>query len=272
MEADVILDADAHALLKLLVSKLHSVNPTNPRTFIQYQTAHNELGLVLQGNTVGKSLERQGLRTLAVWAHAKGVPAITGLIVNGERSEEAALQPSTGYFDLYRKRLPDDINWWLNEIKKSREYDWTPYIHEDSPPAQLEAREAAEPPKSPNASDFNAPAQRGQTTTYRIIRDTALARLVKVRHNYECQICGEWIDLPNGERYAEAHHIRPLGSPHDGPDRIENIICVCPNHHAELDYFARSLNSMDLRLADGHAVGEIYLAYHNESVRKSQKN
>jgi hypothetical protein len=256
----------------MLVSKLPYVNPANPRTFVRYQSAHDELGLTMQGNTVGKSLERQGLRTLAEWAHAEGFPAITGLIVNGEKSGEAALQPSTAYFELYRKSPLDDMNWWLDEIRKSREFDWAPYIRDELLPGQLATSEAIKPPQSSNASDFDVSAQRGQFTTYRIIRDTALARLVKMHHNYECQICGEWIDLPNGERYAEAHHVQPLGSPHDGPDRIENIVCVCPNHHAELDYFARSLDMSHLRSVEGHSVDEKYLAYHNEYARKLRED
>lgn len=35
--------------------------------------------------------------------------------------------------------------------------------------------------------------------------------------------------------YAEAAHIRALGSPHNGPDVIENVLCLCPNHHVLFD-------------------------------------
>jgi len=35
---------------------------------------------------------------------------------------------------------------------------------------------------------------------------------------------------------AEVVGMEPLGTPHNGPDVYENIVCVCPNHHVLLDY------------------------------------
>ena len=35
--------------------------------------------------------------------------------------------------------------------------------------------------------------------------------------------------------YAEAAHIQPLGMPHNGPDQISNMLCLCPNHHVMFD-------------------------------------
>jgi hypothetical protein len=60
---------------------------------------------------------------------------------------------------------------------------------------------------TPLASDLDAPPGRVSTTVYRILRDTELARRIKRIHEYKCQICGETIQLLNGSRYAEAHHI-----------------------------------------------------------------
>ena len=39
----------------------------------------------------------------------------------------------------------------------------------------------------------------------------------------------------NAGPYAEAAHIKPVGKPHNGPDRPENLLCLCPNHHLMLD-------------------------------------
>ena len=64
-------------------------------------------------------------------------------------------------------------------------------------------------------------------------------------------------------QYAEAHHLQPLGGDHHGPDVIENIICVCPNHHALLDYFAISLSDIKIERHPEHSVGGVYLTYHN---------
>ena len=122
----------------------------------------------------------------------------------------------------------------------------------------------AAPPLPPPASDLaDVPADRAETVIYRIIRDTTLARRVKAMHGFECQICGLSIELPGGSRYAEAHHIQPLGKPHDGPDVLENILCVCPNHHAELDYGVLKLRLDLIRQREVHAPAAQYVDYHN---------
>ncbi len=119
---------------------------------------------------------------------------------------------------------------------------------------------------TPEAPDLAEPPARVLSTTYRILRDTALALRVKALHKNECQLCGHTIILPDGSRYSEGHHIQPLGKPHDGPDVMANIICVCPNHHAELDYGVRALLAKDLRTVPGHSVSETYIHYHNSII------
>lgn len=121
-------------------------------------------------------------------------------------------------------------------------------------------------PPSPIPSDFDdSPPGRGVTTAYRILRDSQLARDVKRIHNFECQICRLTIVLPSGTRYAEAHHIQPLGY-HHGPDIGENIICVCPNHHAMLDYGVIPLSLRDIALVNQHVIGERFVDYHNQNI------
>jgi predicted restriction endonuclease len=119
--------------------------------------------------------------------------------------------------------------------------------------------------ETPLAHDLEAPPnERVKTTVSRIVRDTELANRVKIMHNYECQICRHTITLPDGSRYAEAHHIRPLGRPHNGPDRIENIVCLCPNHHAACDLGALTLDQ--LRDVAGHSISREYIDYHNQKI------
>lgn len=72
--------------------------------------------------------------------------------------------------------------------------------------------------------------------TSRIIRDTAIGKLLKAQYEGRCQICNSRITLPRGGFYSEGHHIKPLGGDHSGPDIPENIIIVCPTHHAEFDH------------------------------------
>jgi hypothetical protein len=66
------------------------------------------------------------------------------------------------------------------------------------------------------------------------LRNTLLAAHVKQRYECRCQICQVAVQLAS-RVYAEAHHIRPLGSPHFGRDIEGNILVLCPNHHVMLD-------------------------------------
>jgi hypothetical protein len=109
----------------------------------------------------------------------------------------------------------------------------------------------------------DGPAPRIRTVVQRTIRDTHEAAEIKRLHRYRCQICGKRIALPDGDYYAEAHHIRPLGSPHDGPDRRENILCLCPNHHAGLDYRCFRIEKPKLRVHLDHTISDEHIAYHN---------
>jgi len=115
------------------------------------------------------------------------------------------------------------------------------------------------------ALDLDAPpADRVQATVTRIVRDTLRANRVKQLHKYKCQICGISIMLADGSPYAEGHHLQPLGR--DGPDVAENIICLCPNHHAACDFGAMRLSLDELRAADGHLIGKRYIDYHNRVI------
>lgn len=119
-------------------------------------------------------------------------------------------------------------------------------------------------------SDIDPPsANRIAITTVRIIRDTTLSRLIKDLYANECQICGSTIELPGGTRYSEAHHIKPLGTPHNGPDIVENMIVLCPNHHAMCDYGVIALQMADLRLHADHKIEQQFINYHNDLIHKT---
>lgn len=113
---------------------------------------------------------------------------------------------------------------------------------------------------------------RQRQETYRILRDTNLARKLKILHNNKCQLCGESIQLPSGKGYSEAHHIKPLGAPHNGPDIAENIIVLCPNHHVMLDYGVIEIVLSNLITHPRHSIGTVYATYHNEVIRKDTAN
>jgi putative restriction endonuclease len=113
--------------------------------------------------------------------------------------------------------------------------------------------------------------ERKDITTLRVVRDTKKSREIKELYEYRCQICGLQIEGPGG-RYAEAAHIRPLGRLHNGPDAFENLMCLCPNHHAMFDLGVFTinddlyLNGVEGRLSilPQHRINSAHLQYHRE--------
>lgn len=122
--------------------------------------------------------------------------------------------------------------------------------------------------KTDIASDISEPdsPDRAKTEIYRILRDTELARKLKQIHQHRCQLCGHSIALPGNKGYSEAHHIKPLGAPHNGPDVPGNIIVLCPNHHAELDFGVQRLVASSIEKLHGHTIESEYIEYHNNVI------
>lgn len=116
---------------------------------------------------------------------------------------------------------------------------------------------------TPKASDIDEPPEstRIETTIYRILRDTALSREVKIAQQFKCQLCAKTIQLTDGSFYAEAHHVKPLGRPFNGPDTKDNILCVCPTCHVLLDYKAIKLDQSQVP-----NVRSEYVNYHNNEI------
>lgn len=113
--------------------------------------------------------------------------------------------------------------------------------------------------------------QRVEYVTTRIVRDTKLAKKIKELYDFRCQVCGVQINLPTGTKYAEGAHIRPLGVPHNGPDSLGNLLCLCPNHHLMFDKYCYSINpvtfeieglSGSLAIDVDHEIDRGHLQYH----------
>lgn len=113
--------------------------------------------------------------------------------------------------------------------------------------------------------------ERVQQSTVRVVRDTEQARRLKELYDYRCQVCGIRLEGSAGA-YAEAAHIKPLGRPHDGPDTLDNLICLCPNHHVLFDYGGFSIaDDLSLVGIEGtlimhaeHELNSDFLRYHRE--------
>jgi putative restriction endonuclease len=117
-----------------------------------------------------------------------------------------------------------------------------------------------------------APA-RVPRSTLRIVRESSVGRAVKRMHDHLCQVCGETLLVPGG-RYSEAAHIRPLGRPHNGPDTIDNVLCLCPNHHVLLDRGSIWIDAhnvvqplgLPLRIVVSHTLDPANVTYHRTRV------
>lgn len=119
---------------------------------------------------------------------------------------------------------------------------------------------------------------RTQVTTNRIDRDPGIVREVKALYKDTCQICKKQLKTAIGT-YSEAAHIRPLGRPHNGFDRLDNILCLCPNCHKQFDGHALridgdrqvfELNELmgKLEVHRRHKIDPSNLLYHWESSSK----
>ncbi|MCH7713035.1 MAG: HNH endonuclease [Chloroflexi bacterium] len=118
-----------------------------------------------------------------------------------------------------------------------------------------------EPPNLPEVKEFNG---------RRYVRDTATAIGLKEIYGNSCQVCGCGVAtfesiLNDNRGYAEVHHIRPLGSGHQGPDYPANMLVLCPNDHAYFDLGTMALNPASLEVycleLDGavHKKGPLFL-------------
>jgi putative restriction endonuclease len=95
---------------------------------------------------------------------------------------------------------------------------------------------------------------------------------VKALHGHRCQVCGETLFVGSGA-YAEGAHIRPLGTPHNGPDSVSNILCLCPNDHVRFDLGAivitDALQIVDV--ASGAVIGALRTVVHHDLDRDNLK-
>ena len=136
----------------------------------------------------------------------------------------------------------------------------------------LVSRPPDRPPESkPMPADVphvvNAPVERIVSSIQKQLRDPYLVTCLKELYGYRCQFCGTSIPMGRGMGwYSEAHHIRPLGVPHNGTDSADNMLIVCPNHHKMLDYGAIVIDLSSLALFK-HDVSTANVRYHNEELQ-----
>ena len=126
-------------------------------------------------------------------------------------------------------------------------------------------------------------ADRAATTVSRIKRDVSLSENIKEIYGYKCQVCNVYLKTPYGA-IAIGAHIKGLGKPHNGPDVIENMICLCPNHHEQFDdhgfyidpetYEIKGLEGFEgkkITLNKKHNIEKSFLKYHLKDYNRNNK-
>lgn len=118
--------------------------------------------------------------------------------------------------------------------------------------------------------------ERKDITVNKLSRNVKLSEKIKKIYSYRCQVCNVLLEKPGGA-IAIGAHIMGLGKPHNGPDIIENMLCLCPNHHDQFDalsfyiepanYDIKGLSDLagsKLRIEKGHNPDAEFLEYHKQ--------
>ncbi len=204
---------------------------------------------------IGDQLLTRGNRALA-YSCQHGLPV---RIIRGS-SHRSPYSPTFGYrYDgLYRVE-----DYW-RDIGKSGYAIWRYRL------TKLRDDSATQPQIAEQGEDYKV-SPKQTTTIQRVVRDTKQGQQIKALYDYCCQVCNTRLEGSAGP-YAEAAHIRPLGAPHNGPDVLDNILCLCPNHHVLFDYGGFAIaDDFSLLGVEGklivkaeHRINLAHIQYHRE--------
>lgn len=134
--------------------------------------------------------------------------------------------------------------------------------------------------KSTLKTDYKR-TERKSATVNRLKRNVKLSEEVKKLYEYKCQVCNTYLKTPYGG-IAIGAHIKGLGNPHNGPDVIENMICLCPNHHEQFDDYGYYIepDTLEIKGLEGferkkitinkkHKIDNELLRYHYDQFKKN---
>ena len=124
----------------------------------------------------------------------------------------------------------EDHKWYIYGFTDSElEYSKAEYLLEEEN-SRLEKTQLIESLRSisPKSSEYIT------VSGIRLKRDyDTIDKLKRVR-DYRCQICGKTIPKKDGGFYIEAAHVK--AKKEKGPETVDNLLILCPNHHKEFDY------------------------------------
>lgn len=221
-----MIGPDAERLLTFLVGCIKAGNVVvgQPETYLPYSLVHDALNLEMHGNTVGQSLEYQGMRELAEWLHETGGPAITGLII-----DKSNYMPGRGYFEVYGKS-PENFDWWKTEIKAAAEYDWVNVLSDISPAAEINY-----PDEIPIEQHTEGAGKSVIVNRYE--RDSSARVKCILHYGPKCLVCNMDFERTYGDigkGFIHVHHQVPISTIGEEYvlDPIEDLRPLCPNCHA----------------------------------------
>ena len=176
--------------------------------------------------------------------------------------------------------LPNIEHWESEGLDRFLEWRRDFYVARDMVAVDLNVEEAGRTTELTSHGRDETPPRRAVQES-RIIRNSALGRFLKSLYLHRCQICRFTFTLAAGRRYAETHHIRPLGREHKGIDKETNMIVLCPNHHSMMDYGAIAIHPDRMTVIDvsgaypepeqslqlmSHSIDRDFLEYHMERI------
>ena len=122
--------------------------------------------------------------------------------------------------------------------------------------------------------------ERKQSTINAIQRNPKWPEHVKKLYENKCQVCNVFLRTHDGAVSIGAH-IKGLGKLHNGPDQINNIVCLCPNHHSQFDGFGfyieaetfeikglEGYEGKKLTIKKEHNIDSDFFKYHHEQYKK----
>jgi hypothetical protein len=121
--------------------------------------------------------------------------------------------------------------------ERLQELTGDPELAFDSPVNRREAEPEEIPPEIAKLEENLEPRRKSRVVERGYERNHKLVGLTKRRAGYRCEVKGCTVELfvkPDGHRYVEVHHLIMMAE--GGPDTLENMVCLCPNHHRELHY------------------------------------
>jgi putative restriction endonuclease len=117
---------------------------------------------------------------------------------------------------------------------------------------------------------------RTEVTSSRPDRKVELSERIKGIYEYKCQVCKVYLKRPHGA-IAISAHIKQLGKPDNGPDIEENMLCLCPNCHAQFDahsfyidpktrrvHGVQEYEGKKINLSNKHKLDSSFLEYHKK--------